>query len=146
MFIIFRVLLTLIHLLYGSFLWGRRQWREWKLWCDELWHGKDSRLEAEVLISSIKGVGNLPKHLAVILGHEAVSFLDLVRIVSWCVIAGIPYVSFYDHNGNLGFIAYRENCALLSKNGDSIADFRHFIAKVFLHFIVFFIQFFLKHC
>ena len=115
MYIVFRVLLTLIHLLYGLFLRARRQWREWKLWCDELWYGKDSTTEAEVLIRSIKGVGNLPRHLAVILGHEAVSFVDLVRIVSWCVITGIPYVSFYDHNGKEPFHLSSELCSYVKK-------------------------------
>lgn len=101
MLIILRVLLTLIHLSYDLIQWSGRRWKEGKSWCDELWNGKDTSVDADVLARSLKGVGNLPRHLTVILGHEEVSFLDLVRIVGWCVIAGIPYVTFYDHNGFL---------------------------------------------
>lgn len=94
--VILRLLLAIIHVFYDFIYWSRLQWNS----CIKLiFKSENSSEENNVLIESIKGVRNLPKHLVVILGHEEISFVDLIRIIGWCVIAGIPYVSFYDHNG-----------------------------------------------
>lgn len=43
----------------------------------------------------------IPIHLAVILGTELPDFRALSKIIFWCLSAGIPNISFYDHRGNL---------------------------------------------
>lgn len=100
--VIFRLLLAIIHVLYKFIFWSRLQW---KIFIELVFSDRNSSMENDVLSELIKDVTKLPEHLVVILGHEEVSFHDLVRIVGWCVIAGIPCVSFYDHNGkNFSFI------------------------------------------
>ncbi|XP_043480898.1 dehydrodolichyl diphosphate synthase complex subunit nus1 [Leptopilina heterotoma] len=96
--VIFRLLLAVIHVLYEFIYWSRHQW---KLCIELLFSNRNPTVENDVLIELIKRVTKLPRHMVVILGHEEVSFQDLVKIISWCVIAGIPCVSFYDHNGFL---------------------------------------------
>ncbi|XP_051164154.1 dehydrodolichyl diphosphate synthase complex subunit nus1 [Leptopilina boulardi] len=96
--VIFRLLLAIIHVLYKFIFWSRLQW---KIFIELVFSDRNSSMENDVLSELIKDVTKLPEHLVVILGHEEVSFHDLVRIVGWCVIAGIPCVSFYDHNGFL---------------------------------------------
>lgn len=41
----------------------------------------------------------VPHHLAVILGTEQPDFRILSKIIFWCFSAGIPNISFYDHQG-----------------------------------------------
>ncbi|XP_011498149.1 PREDICTED: dehydrodolichyl diphosphate syntase complex subunit nus1 [Ceratosolen solmsi marchali] len=56
-----------------------------------------------------------PKHLAILLGQEEISITDVVRLISWCTIAEIPYVSFYDHKGIL-----QKNETLIRKKFDEL--------------------------
>lgn len=49
--------------------------------------------------SKFRSLNKIPQHVAVILGPEEPSFKDLVNIVIWCTASGIPFISFYDHNG-----------------------------------------------
>lgn len=96
--VIFRLVLAVIHVFYEFIYWIRHQW---KLCTALLFSNRNSTVENDVLIELVKRVTKLPRHMVVILGHEKVSFQDLAKIISWCVIAGIPFVSFYDHNGFL---------------------------------------------
>ncbi|GLV31445.1 Transport and Golgi organization 14 [Carabus blaptoides fortunei] len=50
---------------------------------------------------AIKKLDKIPHHIVVVLGTETPSYRDLANIVVWCVAAGIPYISFYDHSGLL---------------------------------------------
>lgn len=42
-----------------------------------------------------------PNHLAIILGAEPASYVDLVNIIIWSTTFGIPFISFYDYTGNV---------------------------------------------
>lgn len=51
------------------------------------------------LSKDIKKLSKRPHHLVFMLGNEEPSFKDLANIVLWSISAGIPIISFYDHNG-----------------------------------------------
>lgn len=46
-----------------------------------------------------RNLDKIPTHLAVILGTETPNFQILSKIIFWCFSAGIPNISFYDHQG-----------------------------------------------
>lgn len=46
----------------------------------------------------------LPKHVAILVGIEEISIIDIIKLIDWCSTTRIPYVSFYDHKGNLKFV------------------------------------------
>lgn len=48
---------------------------------------------------AIKKLDKIPRHMIVVLGTETPSYRDLANIVVWCVAAGIPHISFYEHSG-----------------------------------------------
>lgn len=44
-------------------------------------------------------IKRLPCHLVFVVGCEEISFVDLSKIIDWCVALGISHVSFYDRYG-----------------------------------------------
>lgn len=66
------------------------------------------RDDLEKLSKDFKKLSKRPHHLVFMLGNEEPSFKDLANIVLWSVSAGIPIISFYDHNGKncIIFIIY----------------------------------------
>lgn len=42
-----------------------------------------------------------PQHVVVILGIESVSYKDLVKLITWCFIAEVSNISFYDHKNEI---------------------------------------------
>lgn len=55
--------------------------------------------DAECMDNLFKRLNKTPQHLTVILGTEEPNFGDLINLIVWCTASGIPFVSFYDHNG-----------------------------------------------
>ncbi|XP_012261886.1 dehydrodolichyl diphosphate synthase complex subunit nus1 [Athalia rosae] len=104
---IYRVVLALLHIAYSIIITFRRVWADLRrnfIAAFELFESlKNAKTETEVIVHSVKRIerSKLPKHLVLILGHERASFQDIVRVIGWCATAGIPCVSFYDHNGLL---------------------------------------------
>lgn len=99
MSLVFQILLSVAHFVYSLYCFLIKH-------CESLLSSIDRRkffnkqecdifVDSENLIKSSK----VPRHLAVILGHEKISILDLVKLISWCISAEIPYVSFYDYKG-----------------------------------------------
>lgn len=46
----------------------------------------------------VKCFPKLPKHLAVIIDEQEVSYNDCIKLISWCIYAGIPFITFYSSN------------------------------------------------
>lgn len=42
----------------------------------------------------------LPNHITILLGTEELTYSDLSNIVMWNMAFGVPFISFYDCNGN----------------------------------------------
>lgn len=107
--IIFRVILALAHSGYVAYTAVNRRLSAARRFCVKLWRqwqpahdDYEIRKENDILKRSAGLLKKLPGHLCIVIGHgERVSFLDLVRILGWCIAVGIPYVSFYDHDGSL---------------------------------------------
>lgn len=54
-------------------------------------------------INQIVQLKKVPEHLTVLIGYDNASLKDLANLVLWCLAVGIPYISFYDHTGNVNF-------------------------------------------
>lgn len=59
------------------------------------------RQEIEELIVKIE---KLPQHVIVILGFDEVSLENLVRLISWCFLAKIQFITLYDPTGKFLFL------------------------------------------
>ncbi|KAF4522148.1 hypothetical protein B566_EDAN012610 [Ephemera danica] len=103
MYVLYRVLLNLIHVLYScleTFM---------VLWCcvrkkyENFWCKSELKDDFYYVTNFVRNVKNIPSHLAFILINEdeIVCFEDLANIVLWSLAAGVSFVSFYDHNGLL---------------------------------------------
>lgn len=55
--------------------------------------------DAEYINHHIKNMTKVPNHMTVLLGPEDPSYIDLSKMIKWCLAAGINYVSFYDITG-----------------------------------------------
>ncbi|XP_031827378.1 transport and golgi organization 14 isoform X2 [Nomia melanderi] len=69
--------------------------------CTEIWYGENLMTEVEWLVRTASRTKKLPRHILIIFGAKEDTILDCVRIISWCITLGIPYVSFFDINGFL---------------------------------------------
>lgn len=57
---------------------------------------------AENFRKEVLRLNKIPVHLVLILGPETPSYRDIVKLISWCLLAGISHVSVYDHkNGEI---------------------------------------------
>lgn len=101
MFTVFRALLILTHFLYNLITtvhnWYMLLYRK----CTEIWYDENLMTEVEWLVRTASRTKKLPKHVLIIFGAKQDTILDCVRIISWCITLGIPYVSFFDINGKL---------------------------------------------
>jgi len=95
-------ILTFLHFMYSVFeilqkyfsliksMWLQRTtWRHFKYEAEEV----------AFVISAVKELQKVPKHLVLLLGTETLSVKDVVNIVKWSLAAGIPFLSFHDHQG-----------------------------------------------
>lgn len=46
----------------------------------------------------VKCYPKLPKHLAVIIEEQDISYNDCIKLILWCMHAGIPFITFYSCN------------------------------------------------
>ncbi|KAL6428161.1 hypothetical protein ACFW04_008487 [Cataglyphis niger] len=65
--------------------------------CTDLWC---ATTELDVLLRMRAKTKKVPRHLVIVLGLCDESVLDCVRIIGWCITLNIPYISFFDRNGN----------------------------------------------
>ncbi|KAL4709448.1 hypothetical protein ACJJTC_019745 [Scirpophaga incertulas] len=75
---------------------------------NRLWIKKETFLSTEeiknnieVILKHIPNISKKPKHLVILTDTTQTSLKDLARVVIWSLVAGIPYVSFYDITGDL---------------------------------------------
>ena len=95
--IIFHVLLNIAHFLYGLYYSVLQHWT-----CLVLFVQKRGYFLNKIQYDSnnhFTEASKIPRHLAILLGQEEISAFDLVKLISWCIVAEIPYISFYDHKG-----------------------------------------------
>lgn len=92
----YKVLLVLLHILYSGleFLYDICIYVK----INFIENNRNSKLE-DAYIAKIQQFEKIPKHLTVILGTEKPSLQDLANLVLWSLNAGIPFISFYDHEG-----------------------------------------------
>lgn len=98
---IYRLFLTLFNIVYSVLIILRELWAETKriVRTDRV---ESLPRDAEYVVEAVRRIDSnrLPKHLVLIIGGESPSFIDIVRVIGWCATAGIPCISFYDHDGN----------------------------------------------
>lgn len=105
MYIVLWCLLIVVHSLYDFLVFIQQQCKRLRLSIEQRGYlskfsDDDSFLKSNNRLAS---AAKIPRHLAILLGQEEISVLDLRRLVSWCAIAEIPYITFYDHKGKLYF-------------------------------------------
>lgn len=70
------------------------------------------------LTEKIRCFAKKPQHIAVILGTESVSYKDLVKLITWCFIAEVSNISFYDHKNEIN--PYQLYESVIKYNRESI--------------------------
>lgn len=97
---VFRTLLILTHFVCDLFTAAHNCCVILYRKCTAIWRGENLRTEVEWLVRAATRTKTLPRHVVVVFGAKEDTILDCVRIIGWCVALGIPYISFYDINGN----------------------------------------------
>jgi len=60
------------------------------------------------LYKRLTGLHKLPVHISLVIVEDDISFSDIARLVAWSMVAGIAYVTIYDHRGRC-----KANCSLI---------------------------------
>lgn len=108
MYVLYRALLLFVHLFYGFVRATRLLWLDLRRPRRPRRDVKRTQLFES--ICDVRQFKKLPKHFALILGSEEPSPADLVLVIFWCIVFGIPYVTLYDKKGEkivIGIIKYR---------------------------------------
>lgn len=100
MFIVFRILLILTHFTCDLFAAVYNCYMSLHRKCTQIWYRENLRTEAEMLITIANKKKKLPRHIVVVFGTMENTIFDCIRIIGWCITLGIPYISFFDINGN----------------------------------------------
>ncbi|XP_011859471.1 PREDICTED: dehydrodolichyl diphosphate syntase complex subunit NUS1 isoform X2 [Vollenhovia emeryi] len=103
------MMLVLAHLLHSLYIAIRYACDAAYGRCAEYWRAGTT---AE-LIRTLTKMKRIPRHLVIVSGLGDESVLDCVRIITWSTILDIPYISFFDRNGNKSKI-----CVSLLSNTD----------------------------
>lgn len=77
---------------------------------------RKEEFEKKLIEESVKAYSKLPKHLTYAVGEDKVSYEDLVQLIVWCLPAGVPVISFYDHRNSACFFVlqiYQHSIAIL---------------------------------
>lgn len=97
---IFHAILVLMHVIYDIYLMTRRLFCYARQYIEDTFYGpRGLKSEIDFIRQERVHFAKPLSHLAVILGNEAVSVGDVVRIAFWSQAVGVSYVSFYDHRG-----------------------------------------------
>lgn len=108
---VFRFLLSVAHFVYSLYCFLSKQFELLLSFIDRRKFLSKDECDRFVDTNNLIKSSRVPKHLAVLLGHEDVSLFDLVKLFSWCISAEIPYVSFYDYKGILNnFLSNNNVC------------------------------------
>ncbi|XP_016845748.1 dehydrodolichyl diphosphate synthase complex subunit nus1 [Nasonia vitripennis] len=103
MYIVLWFLFIVAHSLYDFFEFIKKQCKHLRLRIEQRGYLNKFSDDYSFLTSNncLATASKIPRHLAILLGQEEISVLDLRRLISWCAIAEIPYITFYDHKGIL---------------------------------------------
>uniref|UniRef100_A0A1B6F3M3 ditrans,polycis-polyprenyl diphosphate synthase [(2E,6E)-farnesyldiphosphate specific] n=2 Tax=Cuerna arida TaxID=1464854 RepID=A0A1B6F3M3_9HEMI len=58
----------------------------------------------------------LPRHLAVVIEEDDISYQDCIKLILWCIYSEIPFISFYTNNGAINPTSLYEVLCKRSKN------------------------------
>ncbi|CAH0399723.1 unnamed protein product [Chilo suppressalis] len=72
----------------------------WTYYCG-LFSEQEAKTDIGVLIKHIPNISKKPKHLVLLTDTSQHSLKDLALVVIWSLVAGVPYISFYDVTGEL---------------------------------------------
>ncbi|CAA9995025.1 unnamed protein product [Nesidiocoris tenuis] len=86
--------LSLLHHVYGFYLWLNGLVEDIR---DFVLKTESVVDEGDDIRRTICMLKKLPSHLVLILGAESPSYHDIVKLITWCLPAGIAHVSIYDH-------------------------------------------------
>lgn len=101
-FDIFNAILVLLHVIYDIFSGTRHLFYNVKQYLEDTFCSpRGLKSEIEYVHRERVRLKKPLSHLVVILGNEVISIQDIVRITLWSHAAGVSYVSFYDHRGDL---------------------------------------------
>lgn len=95
-----RLILAFFHIIYSIYLFAAIQWALLQREFIGLIRPRSLKLPENILEEcDVNEIKKLPSHLVFVIGCEDISFVDLSKIIDWCVALGISCVSFYDRNG-----------------------------------------------
>ncbi|XP_030021203.2 dehydrodolichyl diphosphate synthase complex subunit nus1 [Manduca sexta] len=60
-----------------------------------------TKCDIKLILEHVPQLTKRPKHLLFLSDNEHHSLKDLAKVVIWCLVAGVPYVSFHDVTGEL---------------------------------------------
>lgn len=86
--------LSLLHHVYGFYLWLNGLVEDIR---DFVLKTESVVDEGDDIRRTICMLKKLPSHFVLILGAESPSYHDIVKLITWCLPAGIAHVSIYDH-------------------------------------------------
>ncbi|KAK3912625.1 Dehydrodolichyl diphosphate synthase complex subunit NUS1 [Frankliniella fusca] len=99
---LYRAILVLLHVICHVYSEARRALRTARQLLEDFFISpRGLKAELEYVREGSSVLSKPLSHLAIILGPEAVSVRDVVRLALWSHAAGATYVSFYDHSGQL---------------------------------------------
>jgi hypothetical protein len=101
MYVVFRFLLRITHFLFIVYYFLQQRYIWLILTIRHCKYLNTNKCNCSILNlrDHLTATSKFPNHLAILLGQEEISIIDIVKLISWCIIAKIPYISFYDHKG-----------------------------------------------
>ncbi|XP_053604657.1 dehydrodolichyl diphosphate synthase complex subunit nus1 [Plodia interpunctella] len=72
-----------------------------QIWCSSSSESEVNQSDIKIILENMPKITKKLKHLVVQADTDHHSLADLARVVIWSLVAGIPYVSFYDITGEL---------------------------------------------
>uniref|UniRef100_A0A1B6KC73 ditrans,polycis-polyprenyl diphosphate synthase [(2E,6E)-farnesyldiphosphate specific] n=1 Tax=Graphocephala atropunctata TaxID=36148 RepID=A0A1B6KC73_9HEMI len=73
-------------------------------------------VSTNLLKEEVKCYPKVPKHLAVVIEEEDISYKDCIKLILWCIYSEIPFISFYSYSGAINPTSLYEVLCKESKN------------------------------
>lgn len=102
MYLILQTLLTLIHIIYKliSFIHYYYSFVSLKV-KTQIWNRCLLRTTDLCILKKNSRFKKIPNHLVIIINEEKQTIQNIHQLLNWSTAIGIPYISFYDCQGNI---------------------------------------------
>ncbi|XP_004932689.1 dehydrodolichyl diphosphate synthase complex subunit Nus1 [Bombyx mori] len=96
-------LFALLHLILNFIVGAQNVYCRYWLKKHSLQDYEVTKTDLKLIVKHIPKLSKQPKHLVVLSDSDYHSIDDLARMVIWSLVAGIPFLSFYDVSGQLSY-------------------------------------------